>query len=391
MSWGEAEAGLSCLAGDLRLYLSHVEEGRSIRALARECGCHASTVLRRVRRLEARRDDPLVDEVLGALGALGTRAAGQPGPSRAIREDEGMSQHISGARPAAGAAELPPDAEAQALRILTRLAETGAFLAVAPGMERAAVLRDGVRRAVAERGLLQLLAINDWIALDRRQGRVLLYTISAPGRAALRRASTGGRLLPAAAAGAQGDVPGRSAAAAAAAGGGFAEQHREWVTRDLPSPEDGRLRAQRCNLAESPLTALARRRDRDGQPFLSQELVAAGERLREDFELAQLGPRVAQNWERFLTSSDRGGFRPGGGADNGSAAARDRVAAALRALGPGLGDMVLRCCCYLEGLEAAEQRMGWSARSGKIVLRIALMQLKRHYDDVYGNAPRMIG
>ena len=37
------------------------------------------------------------------------------------------------------------------------------------------------------------------------------------------------------------------------------------------------------------------------------ELVAAAERLREDFELAQMGPRVAQNWERFLTvGSDRG-------------------------------------------------------------------------------------
>ena len=38
------------------------------------------------------------------------------------------------------------------------------------------------------------------------------------------------------------------------------------------------------------------------------------------------------------------------------AKARARVAAALRDLGPGLGDMVLRCCCFLEGLEAAERR-----------------------------------
>ena len=46
------------------------------------------------------------------------------------------------------------------------------------------------------------------------------------------------------------------------------------------------------------------------------------------------------------------------------------VAAALRDLGPGLGDVALRVCCFLEGIEAAEQRMGWAARSGKIVLRI---------------------
>jgi len=47
-----------------------VEEGVSIRQLARVEGCHASTVLRRVRRIEARRDDPLVDEALSCLGSV---------------------------------------------------------------------------------------------------------------------------------------------------------------------------------------------------------------------------------------------------------------------------------------------------------------------------------
>ena len=47
--------------------------------------------------------------------------------------------------------------------------------------------------------------------------------------------------------------------------------------------------------SESPLLGLARRRDRDGKPFLSDELVTAGERMREDFELAQMDTRVSQN------------------------------------------------------------------------------------------------
>ena len=68
-----------------------------------------------------------------------------------------------------------------------------------------------------------------------------------------------------------------------------------------------------------------------------------------------------------------------------------RVAAALRDLGPGLGDVALRVCCHLEGLEVAEKRMGWAARSGKIVLRIALMRLKRHYEETYGGASPLIG
>ncbi|HCE69863.1 MAG TPA: helix-turn-helix domain containing protein, partial [Ruegeria sp.] len=109
-----------------------------------------------------------------------------------------------------------------------------------------------------------------------------------------------------------------------------------------------------------------------------------------DFELAQMGPNIAQNWDRFLTGGARGGFQADSGIGHGPEAARNRVARALSDLGPGLSDVALRCCCYLEGLELAEKRMGWSARSGKIVLRIALQRLKRHYEEQSGR-DRLIG
>jgi hypothetical protein len=51
----------------VRLYLSHTEDGVSIRALARKVGLNASTVMRQVRRFEMRRDDPLMDEALSLL------------------------------------------------------------------------------------------------------------------------------------------------------------------------------------------------------------------------------------------------------------------------------------------------------------------------------------
>ena len=48
----------------VRRYLQHTQAGLSLRDVARGEGCHASTVLRQVRRFENLRDDPLVDEAL---------------------------------------------------------------------------------------------------------------------------------------------------------------------------------------------------------------------------------------------------------------------------------------------------------------------------------------
>ncbi len=371
------------LPDNLRLYLRHVEEGQSIRALARERGCHASTILRKVRAYENRRDDPLVDEALTRLGALHLRLAGADRPQDClppITPQEGTRPMSAPLRHAATAIADTATVEREARRILRRLCESGAILVVAPEMEKAAVLKGSVRTAVLDRAVAQAFAVKDWIA-PKTAGRVSTYEITAAGRAALK------RLLAE-------DRPGRGEGVPdgfAEAQTPFGDQHRVWGERSVMEPGARGPRRMRFNLAESPLDLLARRREKDGQPFLAPDLVAAGERLREDFELAQMGPRVAQNWDRFLTAgADRGGFAAGG-PETGSSKARDRVAAALRDLGPGLGDMVLRCCCFLEGLETAEKRMGWSARSGKIVLRIALQRLKRHYDETCGGRAPLIG
>jgi len=350
-------------------YLFHIELGRSLRDIARETGCHASTVLRRVRRYENRRDDPLVD---GAFDRLSARTSGHV----QSKESRDMTATIH----AQLAAEDPRDLQGEALRALRRLAETGAVLAVAHDMDKAVVVRElpggrSTKTTVVEREVAEVMALNEWIS-GTASGRVTRYTITGVGRAALR------RML----AEAQGDAATEDGMAEAAAP--YAAQHRDTVAR----PEGGRgTRRIKYNLAESPLAALARRRDKDGQPFLSDELVAAGERLREDFELAQMGPRVAQNWESFLT-----GPRPNAGPSHdtrgGTAeAARTRVHEALADLGPGLGDVALRCCCFLEGIETTERSMGWSARSGKVVLRIALQRLKLHYETRHGKYGPLIG
>jgi hypothetical protein len=356
-----------------RIYLRHVSEGVPIRQLARDEGLHASTVLRRMRRIEQRRDDPLIDE---AFNRFAHSAGCPPRNLCSLKETAAMSAPIRNSI----AAESDETLQREGRRILRRLSEPGAVLVVGAEMEKAVVLKGTVRTAVLDRSVAQSFALKDWIAVAH-SGRITSYEITGAGRAALR------RML-------ETDDAARGygfAEAQTGFGTAFAGQHRDWETRDLPGPGGEGTRRMRLNLAESPLGVLARRRDKDGEPFLTQELVNAGERLREDFELAQLGPRVAQNWERFLSSGDRGQYRPDAGHSGGSEKARARVAAALRDLGPGLGDMALRCCCFLEGLEAAEKRLGWSARSGKIVLRIALMRLKRHYEETYGTLNPMIG
>lgn len=269
----------------------------------------------------------------------------------------------------------------EARRVLRRLCEKGAYLALAGDLEKAAVLKDGPegqaqRIAVVSRGVAQAFAVKDWIKCQR-SGRIATYVITDAGRAALKRILAE-------------DTPANGATGFAEAPSSFAEQHRSWGERYVIDDEDESPRAMRYNLGESPLTLLARRKDKSGEPFLSPDLVAAGERLREDFELSQVGPRVTQNWDRFLTGGapNHGSY---GGSGDGARNAKDRMAAALRDLGPGLGDVALRCCCFLEGLETAEKRMGWSARSGKIVLRIALQRLRRHYDECTDQSRDMIG
>ncbi|MBN2906469.1 MAG: helix-turn-helix domain-containing protein [Rhodobacteraceae bacterium] len=358
-----SQTALSWLPQATRWYLAHTEEGCSLRALARRAWCAPSTVLRQVRRVETRRDDPLIDDALTRLGALTPTQTPH-------KETPDMTATLRQPRQTADEATITREAR----RILRRLSEPGAFLAIARDLEKAAVMREGAdgqttRIAVVDRAVAEAFALKDWI-MCRSRGRVTVYAITQAGRAALK------RLLAAQST----PQPGLAEAATP-----FAEQHRDWDTRTGEKAE--RIR---YNRAESPLSILARRREKDGTPFLSPDLVAAGERLREDFEIAQMGPRVAQNWDRFLTGGDRGGFSGSGGPGDGPRAARDRVAAALRDLGPGLGDVVLRCCCFLEGMEQAEKRMGWSARSGKIVLRIALQRLKRHYERL-GEGAGMIG
>lgn len=339
-----------------RDYLAHIEEGRTIRSIAREACVHPSTILRRVRRVEASRDDPLVDAALRHLSAGRSPAPKAKPPAEPAQG------------PAPAIARLPgASVEDRALPLLRRLSEPGTLLAVAREMENGVILREGPmgapqRLAVVTRDLAEAMALREWIACADPDARIRRYGIAPAGRSLLRRAT-------------------------AVAAQGLAEAPAVFEGPDEAA--DQRLRHMRSLLAESPLASLARRRDGEGKPFLDRDHVAAGERLREDYEAAMQGGVVVR-WEDVLARPADFATAPEG-SQHRPAAALARVARVLVSLGPGLADVALGCCGLLERIEVLEKRLGWSARSGKVVLRIALDRLRRHYQDEEARGGSLIG
>jgi hypothetical protein len=134
-----------------------------------------------------------------------------------------------------------------------------------------------------------------------------------------------------------------------------------------------RVRSVTVNLAESPLGWLLARGHVTPRQFV------AGERLRAEWERAQLAPGVTMHWDSASTASVRGGSRQGTDLTARQIDARDRFDAAVAAAGPGLADILWRVVCSGEGMREAESALGWPARAGKLVLRLALDRIADFY------------
>jgi hypothetical protein len=161
----------------------------------------------------------------------------------------------------------------------------------------------------------------------------------------------------------------------------FLDQHRvieiaEIVEADVATPV-------RVNAAESPLSLLARLKDRTGGPWFDAEMIAAGTRLARDFQYAALQPRVTQSFEPRIAASTTGADMK-----DSVMAARLRVGRAVAAMGPELSGVALDVCCFEKGLETVERERQWPARSAKLMLRTALQQLHRHYCPKPSSQPR---
>jgi hypothetical protein len=132
-------------------------------------------------------------------------------------------------------------------------------------------------------------------------------------------------------------------------------------------------RSVTVNQVESPLGWLQKHGHLDRRQF------EAGEQLRLDWERANLSPCVTMRWDpapglargqvrgRKLERTEQ------------QASAKGRFDEALEAAGPGMSDILWRVVCAGEGMREAETALGWPARAGKLVLKMALDRVASFY------------
>ncbi len=139
----------------------------------------------------------------------------------------------------------------------------------------------------------------------------------------------------------------------------------------LRKADDGPLIS---NMAESPVTRLAIAKG-GRTAFLSVVEASAADRLRRDFELAQMMPHLGVDW----SADRRGGPSTGDRHEDVMLAARERLDKTLKRIGPDFATLLVDVCCLLIGLADVERKHGLPQRSGKVVLRLGLRALARHY------------
>ena len=131
-------------------------------------------------------------------------------------------------------------------------------------------------------------------------------------------------------------------------------------------------RSVTISVTESPLGWLLSR------GHVSRRQYDAGERLRSDWERAQLAPRVTMVWDSAPVARGRGSsIDPD--LNGAQIDAKRRFDHAIDSAGPGLADILWRVVCAGDGMREAETALGWPARAGKLVLSLALDRIAAYY------------
>jgi Domain of unknown function (DUF6456) len=155
-------------------------------------------------------------------------------------------------------------------------------------------------------------------------------------------------------------------------------QLRKAPQRSEPTPADARSQRGESAGEDNPLLWMFRRKDKSGENMIGPAAFAAGERLRADLTFAGMLPRVTMNWTG-QPGSDRSDQAARLNPTEAALAARQRVDLAMRAVGPEFSGVLFDLCGFGKGLELIERDRNWPARSAKIVVKLALASLARHY------------
>jgi Domain of unknown function (DUF6456) len=249
----------------------------------------------------------------------------------------------------------PADLIGDALRVLKRLAAPGTRLVWRSNYYALTGTGRAGRALQVQPPMVDAMRRRDWLVGERNGD----FVLSEVGLGWLRRAM-------------ESDDP-------------FSAQHRDLAGGETPRA-DGTHALVTINEAESPLTRLHVQRDAQGVPLIDETQLMAGERLRRDFTLAQLEPRMAVDLTAPVVAGRRGANHDE--LSDIAVAARQRFSRALAMLGPGLSDIAIDVCCHLKELKKAQSAQGWPDSAALVVFKLALDRLAVHYGLVVTGAGR---
>lgn len=246
------------------------------------------------------------------------------------------------------AAAAPRENEDSATQLLRRLAEPGTCAERHDGAVRL-IAADGAVIGTSPSAALSAL-VESGAVICRREGGRARFFIGEEGHKALFRRQAG-------------DNP-------------FGDQHRT-IRDEHRRSALGETEHLRVNLREDPLAMLARQKDGFARDFIGASGFEAGARLQREMELARFEPRMNIDLTRVAVDG-----RPQGGMlalPERAMAARNRVADALRAVGPDHAGVLTDLCGFSKGIEQIERERGLPQRSAKLWVSLALRALALHY------------
>jgi hypothetical protein len=346
------------LPDSVLMYIAHYTGEYSMRAIAREYGIQPSTVSRTLKKLQDRLPDPLFISGLNRLISELSNAL-----ENFFHQSSYINEKKGGMRNSILVISKDDSVRRQVKSVLRSLTEEGFVLVSTRNLDRILVgkMEKGLFSPNLNSVSLELaecLALCEAIDLIKDES-LLVYKISSFGRkqVSLQEALS-------------------KTKSSFILNSKAAKPLVKRCVYDVDSRDDVNLFSDRqCYDSQgySPIETLRRLRDKSGDHFISQKMLEAGRRFREDFEIC----KVSSKTEASKSNKNDGAHHkaPFLGYDS-----RERLNGAIDFLGPMLSDVAIRCFCHMQGMEKLEKELGWSARSGKIVVRVVLMQLESYYE-----------